>query len=75
MKLGLWYGRNHPVDKTIYKDRGMVAAIQKDSGMVTAIQSKSHVYNHEPIHATQTYVILVRGLESRLIIVQFLTCE
>lgn len=75
MKLGPWYGCSHPVDKTIYKDRGMVAAIQKDSGMVTAIQLESHVYNHELIHATQTCVILVRGLESQPIIVQFLTCE
>ena len=54
MKLGLWYGHNHPVDKTIYNDKGMVATIP----------SKSHVCNHKPIHAAQTYVILVRGLET-----------
>ena len=37
MKLGLWYGRNHPIDKSIYNDKGMVAAIHEDSGMVAAI--------------------------------------
>ena len=30
MKLGLWYGCNHPVDKTIYNDKGMVATIHED---------------------------------------------
>lgn len=45
-------------------DKGMAATIHEDSGMVTSIQSKSHVCNHEPIHAVQTYVILVWGVET-----------
>jgi len=58
-----------------YKKRGMVAVVQKDLGMVATIQSKSHVLNHKPIHSTQTYVMLLWGLESQPIIVQFLICE
>lgn len=42
----------------------MVASIHEDSGMVAAIQSKSHVCNHELIHAARTYVILLRGFET-----------